>query len=80
MRTKAESPAGITIAKARPHWGAVLTAVLVALLLAHPAGLGGAAIAGLLVLLVSAAYQAVALLGYIAGALTPDEDDEDDTE
>lgn len=81
MRTKNETPAaGLTIQKVRPHWGAVLTAVLVVLLLARPAGLGVAVIAGQLVLLASAAYQAVTLLGYIAGAVTPDQDDEDEDE
>lgn len=79
MRTKNDSPAtGITITKVRPHWGAVLTAVLVALGLSGPAGLGVGVVAGLLVIIASAAYQAVALLGYIAGALTPDQDDDED--
>lgn len=79
MRTKNDSPAaGITIAKVRPHWGAVLTAVLVALALSGPAGIGVGVVAGLLTLLVSAAYQGLALLGYIAGALTPDQDEDED--
>lgn len=77
MNTK--SPAtGPTIQKVRPHWGAVLTAVLIFLLLIHPAGVGLAAIAALLELMLTGMWQAVTLLGYIAGALTPDEDDEDE--
>lgn len=81
MRTKTETAtAGITLTKVRPHWGAVLTAVLVALGLSGPAGIGVGVVAGLLVIIASAAWQAVTLLGYIAGALTPQDDDEDEDE
>jgi hypothetical protein len=70
----------MTIQKVRPHWGAVLTAVLVAALLLAPAGPGLAVVAGLLVLVVSGVFQLVTLLGYVAGAMTPQDvlaDDED---
>ncbi len=65
-----------TVARVRPHWGAVLTAALTGLLLAHPAGIAPAVIAAVLVLICSAAWQLVALLGYVAGTLTADDGDD----
>lgn len=62
-------PDGRVIPGVRPNWRAVLAALLVAGLLMHPVGFGFAALAGLLVLVLSGIYETVALLGYIAGGV-----------
>jgi hypothetical protein len=60
----------------RPHWSVYLAAVLVVALGAPYAGIGPAAIVAALVVASAGIWRCVALLGYIAGALTPDGDDE----
>lgn len=81
MRTRTPAPAGVTIQQVRPSWWALLGALVLAAIVAGSAGFGLAVIAFVLELICVAAWQAVTLLGYIAGAVSPPEDvlaDEDE--
>jgi hypothetical protein len=66
----------MTVAPVRPHWSLYLTAALIVGLGYPLVGLGLAAIVAALVIVGAGVWRCVTLLGYIAGALTPDGDDE----
>jgi hypothetical protein len=69
---------GLIIPPVRPHWTVYLTAVLVVGLGTPAIGLGLAVVASLLVIVSAGMWRCVALLGYAAAVLTPDDEDQGD--
>ena len=63
---------------ARPGWRALAAMLVVAMLVYIRAGLGFAMVAGLLSLISTGVWRAVALLGYLATSTTTEDDDEED--